>query len=286
MLPALGSGRLPLMPSRRPHATTSTSAATNSTLRLSLINMSCSGDGVSQLHSHRRKTELNRVIAPSRRPSRRPSPGQTRLESTETNPDRGGAMQRSLPELSQLFRRWSEGDVAAFADIVPLVYETLRGLAHNRRRGESSDASLNTTGLVHEAYLKLAALRQTGFRDQTHFLAMASRVMRRLLVDHARARKANKRGKDAVHLVLDDDLGITDDEATLVQDLNEALEQLEVADERASQVLEQHYFGGLTLEETAEALAISPATAKRDLRYAKAWLGAYLPGPRLPEAIP
>jgi len=195
-------------------------------------------------------------------------------------------MQRSLPELSQLFRRWSEGDVAAFADIVPLVYETLRGLAHNRRRGESSDASLNTTGLVHEAYLKLAALRQTGFRDQTHFLAMASRVMRRLLVDHARARKANKRGKDAVHLVLDDDLGITDDEATLVQDLNEALEQLEVADERASQVLEQHYFGGLTLEETAEALDISPATAKRDLRYAKAWLAAYLRGVRLPEAIP
>src|SRR4029078_10926355 len=129
-------------------------------------------------------------------------------------------------------------------ELVPLVYEGLREVAHGRRRRERSDVSLNTTALVHEAYLKLAGLRRVTLRDRAHFLTVASHVMRRLLVDHARARRAGKRGGDLPHADLAEDIGMTDENASLVADLNEALEQLEAVDARASQVLEQHYFGG------------------------------------------
>lgn len=155
---------------------------------------------------------------------------------------------------------------------MPIVYEELRRLARGRRRHERRDLSLNTTALVHEAYLRLAALRQTEFRDRPHFLAMASRVMRRLLVDHARARRAGKRGHDLPYAELVEEIGMTDENASHIADLNEALEQLEAVDGRASRVLEQHYFGGLTLQETAESLDVSLATVKRDLQYARAWL--------------
>jgi RNA polymerase sigma factor (TIGR02999 family) len=147
-------------------------------------------------------------------------------------------------------------------------------VAHERRRRERSDVSLNTTAIVHEAYFKLADLRQARFRDRAHFLAMASRVMRRVLVDHARARKAGKRGSDVPHIELVDDIGLTDENASLVADLDEALDRLELIEARASRVLEHHYFGGLTMEETADALGVSLATAKRDLRFALTWLAA------------
>jgi RNA polymerase sigma factor (TIGR02999 family) len=183
-------------------------------------------------------------------------------------------MQSSSLELGDLLERWSGGEAAAFDALVPIVYDRLRQVAHERRRYERSDVSLNTTALVHEAYLKLADLRHASFRDRAHFLAMASRVMRRLLVDHARARKAGKRGSDLPHAELVEDIGMTDENATLLADLNDALEELEAVDDRVSRVLEQHYFGGLTLTETAEALGVSLATVKRDLRYARAWLAA------------
>jgi RNA polymerase sigma factor (TIGR02999 family) len=179
-------------------------------------------------------------------------------------------------EIADLLKRWSDGDAAAFEELVPVVYDGLRQVARARRRQERSDISLNTTGLVHETYLKLAGLRVVGFHDRAHFLAMASRVMRRLLVDHARARKAGKRGGDVPCAELVDDIGITDDNASRIADLNEALERLAVLDVRASMVLEQHYFGGLTLEDTAQALGVSLATVKRDLQYARAWLAARL----------
>src|SRR5215212_89653 len=108
----------------------------------------------------------------------------------------GHAMQPASLDLADHLKRWNDGDAAAFEELVPVVYEGLRQVAHGRRRRERSDLSLNTTALVHEAYLKLGDLRQTRIRDRAHFLAMASRVMRRLLVDHARARKAGKRGGD------------------------------------------------------------------------------------------
>lgn len=181
-------------------------------------------------------------------------------------------MQPASSDFADLLRRWNDGDAAAFEQLVPVVYEELRRVAHGRRRSERSDVSLNTTALVHEAYLKLAGLRQTEFRDRPHFLAMASRVMRRILVDHARARRAGKRGRDLPYAELVEEIGMTDENASRVADLNEALEQLEAVDTRVSRVLEQHYFGGLTLQETAEALGVSLATVKRDLQYARAWL--------------
>lgn len=192
-------------------------------------------------------------------------------------------MQSSSLELADLLKRWSGGDAAAFDELVPIVYDGLRQVARERRRYERSGNSLNTTALVHEAYLRLAGLRRASFRDRAHFLAMASRVMRRLLVDHARARKAGKRGNDLPHAELVEDIGMTDENAALLADLNEALEELEAVDDRVSCVLEQHYFGGLTLNETAEALGVSLATVKRDLRYARAWLAARFEVGALPE---
>lgn len=184
--------------------------------------------------------------------------------------------QRSSLHVTELLQRWGDGDRAAFDQLVPIVYDRLRRLAHERRRGERSDLSVNTTALVHEAYLKLVDLRHARFRDRAHFLAMASRVMRRLLVDHARARKAGKRGHATALLELDEALWISDENAAALTDLSDALERLEAIDPRVSQVLEHRYFGGLTLEETAEALGVSLATVKRDLRFARAWLTAEL----------
>ena len=192
-------------------------------------------------------------------------------------------MQPASSEFADLLRRWNDGDAAAFEALVPVVYEALREVAHRRRRHERSDLSLNTTALVHEAYLKLAGLRQMEFHDRAHFLAMASRVMRRLLVDHARARRAGKRGGDLPYAALVEEIGMTDENASLVADLNEALEQLATVDVRASRVLEQHYFGGLTLKETADTLGVSLATVKRDLQYARAWLATrVVDGVRIP----
>jgi RNA polymerase sigma factor (TIGR02999 family) len=158
---------------------------------------------------------------------------------------------------------------------MPLVYERLRQLAHQRLRNEPG-ASLNTTALVHEVYLKLADTPQASMRDRSHFLALASRVMRHLLVDHARARKALKRGAGVTHSDVDELIWITDEDVDAVTDLDGALRKLECMDARQSRILEQRYFGGLSLAETAEALDISLATVKRELRAARAWLATEL----------
>jgi RNA polymerase sigma factor (TIGR02999 family) len=129
---------------------------------------------------------------------------------------------------------------------------------------------------VHEAYLKLVGLREPRFHDRAHFLAMASRVMRRVLVDHARARRTVKRGGGAAPSELTEDVWITDAQADAVAELDEALQRLEAVDPRQSQMVEQRYFGGLSLEETAEAVGVSLATVKRELRFARAWLALEL----------
>jgi RNA polymerase sigma factor (TIGR02999 family) len=193
-------------------------------------------------------------------------------------------VESSSIEVTRLLQRWGDGERGALDQLVPIVYATMRRLAHDRRRQERTDLSVNTTAIVHEAYLKLVDLRQARFRDRAHFLAMASRVMRRLLIDHARARNASKRGEGANVIELDENLFLSDSAAVALTELNEALERLEAIDARASRTLEQHYFGGLTLEETAEALGISLATAKRDLRFARAWLAAELGPDRDSEA--
>ena len=177
-------------------------------------------------------------------------------------------------EITRLLRRWAEGDADAFDRLVPIVYDRLRDLARQRLRG-APGATLDTTGLVHEAYLKLADAPQVTLRDRGHFLALASRVMRNLLADHARARRAAKRGGGVEALgLIEEAAWMPDDDLDAVTALDDALQRLEVLDARQSRVLEQRYFGGLSLEETAEALGVSLATVKRELRSARAWLAA------------
>lgn len=178
-------------------------------------------------------------------------------------------------EITALLRRWGAGDGDALDQLFPLVYERMRRLAHRRRQGEP-DGSLNTTALVHEAYLKLVDTPRVGLHDRGHFLGLASRVMRHLLVDHARARRSAKRGHGATQVPLEDVMWIADERIDDVAELDEALQRLEAIDGRRTRILEQRYFGGLTLEETADALDVSLATVKRELRSARAWLALQL----------
>lgn len=178
-------------------------------------------------------------------------------------------------EVTSLLRRWEEGDDHALDELIPIVYERLRRLAHQRLRSEP-DASLDTTGLVHEMYLKIAGSPGVHIENRGHFLGLASRVMRHLLVDHARARRAAKRGRGSAPLPLDETAWLTEEAIEPVLELDRALERLARVDERRSRILEQRYFGGLSLEEVAEALDVSLATVKRELRSARAWLAAEL----------
>ena len=182
-------------------------------------------------------------------------------------------------DVTRLLREWSQGDENALNKLVPLVYAELRRLAHYRLRRESANRSVNTTGLVHDAYLKLVDVRQARFRDRAHFLAMASRVMRRLLIDHARARRAGKRGSGVEAVDLEEALWLSDPQAETLTDLDEALTRLESCDPRQGQIVEQRYFGGMSLEEIAEAQGVSLATVKRELRFAHAWLASDLGTP-------
>ena len=178
-------------------------------------------------------------------------------------------------DITDLLHRWGEGDSGALDQLFPLVYDRMRQLAHQRLRGEA-DGSLNTTALVHEAYLKLVDTQRADVRDRGHFLGLASRVMRHLLVDRARARKAAKRGGGEAPMALDDAPWLGDEHHETVAELDDALRRLEAIDERRTRILEQRYFGGLTLEEIAEALGVSLATVKRELRSARAWLALEL----------
>lgn len=192
-----------------------------------------------------------------------------------------GAERSTMPletpaNVTALLREWSDGDHDALNRLVPLMYGELRRLAHQRLRREHANRSLNTTGLVHDAYLKLVDVRQTRFRDRGHFLAMASRVMRRLLIDQARARRAAKRGGDAEPVELDEDLCISDEQADALAGLEEALQRLEILDPRQGQIVEQRYFGGLSIQEIADTLGVSLSTVKRELRFAHAWLSSEL----------
>jgi RNA polymerase sigma factor (TIGR02999 family) len=192
--------------------------------------------------------------------------------------------QTPSPNVTELLRQWEGGDPDALNRIVPVVYAELRRIASRRLGGEASPRSLTPTGLVHDAYLKLMDVRQARFRDRAHFLAMASRVMRRLLIDRARARRAARRGGGAEVVEWDDDLVASDAHADALTDLDDALTRLEAIDPRQGQIVEQRYFGGLSLEETAEAVGVSLATVKRELRFAHAWLAAAL-GPATTAAV-
>ena len=188
-------------------------------------------------------------------------------------------MESAPSEVTLLLQRWSAGDERARDQLIPLVYDRLRELAHHRLGVRGGDSSLNTTGLVHEAYLRLVEASGVDVPDRAHFLALASQIMRNLLVDRARGRLAAKRGGGKAPLELQEGFWISDENSGRVIELHEALTRLQTLSPRQSQLLEHRYFGGLTLEETATALGVSLATVKRELRLARAWLALEL-GPK------
>lgn len=174
-------------------------------------------------------------------------------------------------EITELLHRVGKGDQAALNEVIPLVYEELKKLASARLRRESAAEPLQTTALVHEAYLKLAEGRHPSYENRSHFYGVASRLMRQILVDMARARSAEKRSHgQQVNLTEIPDFGCQPDESLLR--MEEALEQLGRTDPIKVRLIEMRFFGGMTAEESAEALSISVHVVRRDLRLAQAWL--------------
>jgi RNA polymerase sigma factor (TIGR02999 family) len=180
--------------------------------------------------------------------------------------------------VTALLRAWSDGNKAALEQLTPLVEAELRRLARTYMRRERRGHTLQTTALVNEAFLRLTGARSIGWQDRAHFLGIAARLMRRVLVDHARARGYRKRGGGVQRVTLNDGLIKSPEPALDVIALDRALEVLAAVDARKSRVIELRFFGGLSVEETAEVLHVSPDTVKRDWRLAKLWLLRELEG--------
>ena len=180
------------------------------------------------------------------------------------------------PNVSELLRELSEGKPGALDRLIPVVYDELRRIAHGQLHGERSGHTLNTTALVHETYLRLVKIERVEWQDRAHFFAVAARVMRRVLIDYARARKRDKRGGAPVQVPLSETLdGLVQQPEDLLA-LEDALARLEAQSERQCRVVECRCFAGMTVEETATALDTSPATVKRDWAFARAWLNREL----------
>lgn len=175
-------------------------------------------------------------------------------------------------DVTGLLIAWKNGSADALDSLIPIVYTELRKLARRQLKGERSEHSLQPTALTHEAFLRLFGTQHVDWQNRAHFFAVASQLMRRVLVEHARKRRAVKRGGEPERVVLDDNNTPADGYDVDVVALNEALNQLEALDSRQSRIVELRYFGGLSVEETAEVLELSPATVKRDWRVAKLWL--------------
>jgi len=182
-----------------------------------------------------------------------------------------------------LLLAWSRGEVDAFNRLIPLVHAELRRLAARYMSRERPGHTLQITALVNEAYLRLIEINQVSWQNRAHFFAMSARAMRRILVDSARARYNDKRGGNIAKVSLDDALRVAWHTDPDLVALDEALKELEARHPRKGQVVELRYFGGLSVEETAEALHVSPDTVKRDWRFAKLWLLRALSGER-PDA--
>jgi RNA polymerase sigma factor (TIGR02999 family) len=186
-------------------------------------------------------------------------------------------------EITRLLIDWSSGDQAALDRLLPLVYDELRRLARSHMRRERPDHLLQTTALVHEAYLRLVDQKHVRSQTRGHFFAVAAQVMRHVLVDHARARRRAKRGRGVQLVPLGDVAVLSDDRAEELVAIDAALATLTALDPRKGRVFELRYFAGMSLEETAEALKVSPVTVARDWRMAKAWLRREI-GPRAEHA--
>ena len=175
-------------------------------------------------------------------------------------------------DVTQLLLAWSTGDESALERLVPLVQKELHRLAHRYISGEREDHTLQTTALVNEAYLRLVDSSRVQWQNRAHFFAVSAQLMRRILVDYARARRSQKRGGAAERLSLDGTIAISPEREPDLVALDEALVKLASIDSRKVQVIELRFFGGLTVDETAEVLHVSPDTVMRDWRLARSWL--------------
>ena len=179
--------------------------------------------------------------------------------------------------ITRMLKDWSGGNREALDELLPFVYDELHRQASRYLRRERSDHTLQTTALIHEAYLKLIDQNQVEWQNRAHFFAVAAQAMRRILVDYARTRKREKRGGDDVKLQLDEAVNVSTGERRIdLVALDEALTRLAKFDDRQARVVELRYFSGMTEEETAEVLGTSPATVRRDWNMAKAWLHSQL----------
>jgi RNA polymerase sigma factor (TIGR02999 family) len=193
-------------------------------------------------------------------------------------------MTASPHQISHLLARYSNGDQAALDQLMPLVYGRLRQMAQRYMRAQPRGHTLQTTALIHEAYLKLVGQEEKGWQNRAHFFGVAAQAMRHILVDYARARHAAKRGGEAHAVSFDEAAVVTAERAAEVVALDDALNDLAKLAPRQSQVVELRYFGGLSVKETAEILKVSPETVKRDWRMAKVWLLRELQRSKLDEA--
>ena len=174
--------------------------------------------------------------------------------------------------VTELLIAWSGGDSCALDALIPLVHGELQRVARRQMKREREDHTLQTTALVNEAYLRLVDLSRIRWQDRAHFFAMSARLMRRILVDHARSRRYLKRGGGARRVSFDEALAVSRESAADLVALDDALQSLARVDSRKGQVVELRYFGGLSVDETAEVLHVSPETVMRDWRLSKAWL--------------
>ena len=181
-------------------------------------------------------------------------------------------MATTTHQVTQLLREWSEGDESALAKLMPLVHDELHRLAHQHMRRESAGHVLQTSALINEAYLRLVDQPQIRWQDRAHFFGISARLMRQILVDDARKRNASKRGGSFIQVALDEASTLIEEQAANVAALDEALRRLETLDERQGKIVELRFFGGLSIEETAEVLQVSPGTVMRDWTFARAWL--------------
>jgi RNA polymerase sigma factor (TIGR02999 family) len=187
-----------------------------------------------------------------------------------TNSGDGLPANARKPDTTQLLQQWSRGDQNALEELMPLVYDDLRRVAAHLMKNERAGQTLQPTALVHEAYLRMVDLKRADLQSRAHFLALAAQMLRRLLVDHARAKGRAKRGSGRIVLSMEDVPGQEPDLDVLA--LDEALRDLALIDPQQSHIVELRYFAGVSIEETAASLGISVATVKRDWAVARAWL--------------
>lgn len=178
----------------------------------------------------------------------------------------------SAPDVTRLLMNWSKGDSAALDELMPLVYGELRRLASAYLRRERPGHTLESTALVHEAFLRLIDQREVQWKSRAHFYGIAAQMIRRILVDYARAQHAEKRGSGGIKLSLDEAMAVPKGTELDVLGLNEALDRLAAMDPRQAKVVELRFFAGLSIEETAEVMELSPATVKREWTTARVWL--------------